>query len=232
LFCGTATDRESEETIMNDGSQPNYAPNQAPPKAGGQSSDQMIGDATSVISSFFKDTVGAVRLAWDQKKIIMALIVAVVLVVSQFLYSILSMWGVKLGSILGSWVRTSVLHLVALALLALVGMLLVGGKSSGGIIGALSGVGAAALPIAAGLLVRTVFLLIVKILPFWLFQQINNLIATIFGTPMYVAMFVLLALAIRRMTKSDDDFAVARNTVLLTMVYFVAAYIIGQILWA
>lgn len=217
---------------MSDGTQPNSAPNQAPPpNAGIPSSDQMIGDATSVLSSFFKDPVGAVRMAWDQKKIIMALIVAVVLVGSQLFYSILNMWGATFGSILGNWIRSSVLILVALALLALVSMLLVSGKSGGGFLGALSGVGAAALPIAAGLLVRTLFLLIAKILPFWLFEELNSIIGSIFGTPLYVAMFVFLALAIRRITLKQDDFSVAKNTILLTAVYFVTANIISQILW-
>lgn len=217
---------------MSDGTQPNSAPNQAPPpNAGIPSSDQMIGDATSVLSSFFKDPVGAVRMAWDQKKIIMALIVAVVLVGSQLFYSILNMWGATLGSILGNWIRSSVLILVALALLTLVSMLLVSGKSGGGFLGALSGVGAAALPIAAGLLVRTLFLLIAKILPFWLFEELNSIIGSIFGTPLYVAMFVFLALAIRRITLKQDDFSVAKNTILLTAVYFVTANIISQILW-
>lgn len=218
---------------MSDGTQPNSAPNQVPPpNAGIPSSDQMIGDATSVLSSFFKDPVGAVRMAWDQKKIIMAMIVAVVLVAAELLYSVISMWGIsKFGSILSDWIRSSIFDVVILALLALIGMLLVGGKSSGGYIGALSGVGVAALPITVGILVRTVFLLIAKILPLWLFIQLRNVVNSIFGMPMYVAMFVLLALAIRRMTKSEDDFAIVRNTVLLTAVYYVAGYIINLILW-
>ncbi|HEY5466119.1 MAG TPA: hypothetical protein VIL27_03705 [Clostridia bacterium] len=229
----TAAVKESEEMIMNDGTQPNSAPNQAPPpNAGIPSSDQMIGDATSVLSSFLKDPVGAVRMAWDQKKIIMALIVAVVLVATELLYSVISMWGVStFGSILSGWIRSSIYDVVILVLLALAGMLLAGGKSSGGYIGALSGVGVASLPIAVGMLVRTIFLLIAKILPFWLFIQLRNVVNSIFGLPMYVAMFVLLALAIRRMTKSEDDFAIVRNTVLLTAIYYVVAYIISTILW-
>ena len=213
---------------MSDGNQPNPEQN----KTAIPSTDQMIGEATSTFSSFLKDPVGTVLAAWDKKKIVMAMIVAVVLVVTQLLNSVISYWGVlKFGQILTNWLRNSVLEVVLLAVLALAVFLLAQGHKESGYVGALSGVGAAAIAYAGGFVVSTVFLLVSKILPFGIIEFLCNIIRAAFGMPAYIAMFILLALAIRRKTFQEDEFSVARNTVLLAVAFFAARYVISWILW-
>ena len=216
---------------MSDGYQPNSNPTPPPPGPGVPSTDQVIGDATSVLSTFMKSPVNAVRMAWDSKKSGVALIVAVVIVAVQLLYSILSLWGVKFGYILGSWIKSSILQILLLALLALIGTILVRGHCNSGYIGALSGVGAAALLPIAGLVVRTVFLLVAKILPVGLFQQLSGLVSAVVGTPLYIAMFVLLALTVRNKTGKTDDMATVKTTIILAVVYYAASYVITQLIW-
>ncbi len=213
---------------MSDGNRPNPAPNQIPiPTA-----DQVIGEATSVLSTFTKDPVGAVRAAWDQKKISIALIVAVVFIITKLLDSVISGWGYsKFGAILVSWFKGSLLQLVLLAVLALVGVLLVHGHDNSGFVGSLAGVGTAAIPYAAAYLLSTVFLLIERIFRLGVIDFICGLIRAALGAPGYIALFILLALAIRRKTMAEDDFSVAKNTVLLAVAFFAANYVVWSILW-
>ena len=213
---------------MSDG----YPPNPDPVKTTIPTTDQIIGEATSVFSSFLKNPVGAVKAAWDQKNIVMAMIVAVVLVITQLLNSVISDWGVLgFGQILTNWIRNSVLEIVLLAVLALAGFLMVHGHDESGYVGALSGVGAAAIAYTGGFVVSTVFLLVSKILPFGIIVFLSNIIRAAFGMPAYVALFILLALAIRRKTLREDEFSVARNTVLLAAFFFAVRSVIIWILW-
>lgn len=211
---------------MSDGNQSQPAPNQStvPP-----TTDQMIGDATSVLGSFIKDPVGAVRAAWDQKKIVMALLVAAGLVALQLLSSLISgiHYKTKFGTILGNWLRGSIVEIVLLVVIAFVVTLLVRGHSTAGFVGALSGVGAAAVPYLVGFALSVVLLLIKTILSFGIIIWICDIARSALGTPLLLAMFVLLALAVRRKTMDESDYVVARNTVALAVAYFVA----GQVLW-
>ncbi|MBP7401181.1 MAG: hypothetical protein KBA30_01030 [Clostridia bacterium] len=214
---------------MSDGYQPNPAPAPTPVPT---SADQVIGEATSILGTFMKDPVGSVRAAWDQKKLVMALVVAGGFVVVQLLNSILSGWGYsKFGAILLNWIRYSVTEIVLLAVLAFVCTLLVHGHDSTGIVGALSGVGVAAIPYLAAFAASTVVLLIERILPFGVMVWICNLLQAALGAPFYIAMFILLALAVRRKTLREDDYTVAKNTVVLAVAFFVANYLVTWLLW-
>lgn len=213
---------------MSDGYQPNPAPNQNPVPP---TTDQLIGDATSVLGNFMKDPVGAVRTAWDHKKIVMALIVAAGFVIVQLLNSIITGAGnLKFGTILGSWIRLSITQIALFAIVALIGILLVRGHCTSGYVGALSGVGAAAVPFLVGFAASTVLSLVERILPFKIIIWILSTVQSAIGTPLLIAMFVLLALAIRRKTVNENDYMVARNCVVLAGVYYAANYLIWLIL--